>query len=68
MPIRKDDEIMVTRGTFKGREGKVVEVYRRKWVIHIENINREKVNGTDSSQFSPIFNAFIHRTNHPSRY
>jgi large subunit ribosomal protein L26e len=45
MPIRKDDEVMVTRGTFKGREGKVVEVYRRKWVIHVERINREKVNG-----------------------
>ncbi len=46
MPIRKDDEVIVTRGTFKGREGKVVEVYRRKWVIHIERIQREKVNGT----------------------
>ena len=45
MPIRKDDEVVVTRGTFKGREGKVVEVYRRKWVIHIERIQREKVNG-----------------------
>ena len=45
MPIRKDDEVIVTRGTFKGRQGKVVEVYRRKWVIHIERIQREKVNG-----------------------
>jgi hypothetical protein len=23
----------------------VVQVYRRKWVIHIERITREKVNG-----------------------
>jgi large subunit ribosomal protein L26e len=45
MPIRKDDEVMVVRGTFKKREGKVVQVYRRKWVIHIERITREKVNG-----------------------
>ncbi len=29
----------------QGREGKVVQVYRRKWVIHIERITREKVNG-----------------------
>lgn len=36
---------MVVRGTFKGREGKVIQVYRRKWVIHIERITREKVNG-----------------------
>lgn len=33
------------RGTYKGREGKVVQVYRRKWVIHVERITREKVNG-----------------------
>lgn len=46
MPIRRDDEVIVTRGTYKGREGKVVAVYRKKWVIHIERINKEKVNGT----------------------
>lgn len=45
MPVRKDDEVQVVRGTFKGREGKVVQVYRRKWVIHVERITREKVNG-----------------------
>lgn len=45
MPIRKDDEVTVVRGTYKGREGKVVQVYRKKWVIHIERITREKVNG-----------------------
>eukprot|EP00271_Cylindrocystis_brebissonii_P001674 TRINITY_DN1195_c0_g1_i1.p1 TRINITY_DN1195_c0_g1~~TRINITY_DN1195_c0_g1_i1.p1 ORF type:complete len:150 (-),score=41.58 TRINITY_DN1195_c0_g1_i1:579-1028(-) len=45
VPIRKDDEVQVVRGTFKGREGKVVQVYRRKWVIHVERITREKVNG-----------------------
>ncbi|EYU44492.1 hypothetical protein MIMGU_mgv1a015764mg [Erythranthe guttata] len=31
MPVRKDDE---------------VQVYRKKWVIHIERITREKVNGS----------------------
>ncbi|KAL2644550.1 hypothetical protein R1flu_012137 [Riccia fluitans] len=45
VPVRKDDEVQVVRGTFKGREGKVVQVYRRKWVIHVERITREKVNG-----------------------
>ncbi|KAH7682555.1 Ribosomal protein L26/L24 eukaryotic/archaeal protein [Dioscorea alata] len=46
VPIRKDDEIQVVRGTFKGREGKVVQVYRRRWVIHVERITREKANGS----------------------
>ncbi|TQD89584.1 hypothetical protein C1H46_024881 [Malus baccata] len=32
MPVRKDDEVQVVRGTYKGREGKVVQVYRRKLV------------------------------------
>lgn len=45
MPIRKDDEVTVVRGTYKGREGKVVEVYRKKWVIHIDRLVREKANG-----------------------
>ncbi|KAI4382117.1 hypothetical protein MLD38_008119 [Melastoma candidum] len=46
MPVRKDDEVQVVRGTYKGREGKIVQVYRRKWVIHVERITREKVNGS----------------------
>eukprot|EP00300_Choanocystis_sp_HF-7_P006514 c14752_g1_i1.p1 GENE.c14752_g1_i1~~c14752_g1_i1.p1 ORF type:complete len:142 (+),score=10.08 c14752_g1_i1:43-468(+) len=45
IPIRRDDEVMVVRGTFKGREGKVISVYRRKFVIHIENITKDKANG-----------------------
>ena len=33
-------------GVIQGREGKVVAVYRRKWVIHVERITREKVKST----------------------
>lgn len=46
MPVRKDDEVVVKRGTFKGREGKVTACYRLKWVIHVDKVNREKANGT----------------------
>eukprot|EP00210_Caulerpa_lentillifera_P006152 g5879.t1 len=49
MPIRKDDEITIVRGTYKGREGKVVQVYRKKWVIHVERVTREKVTGATPS-------------------
>ena len=45
MPIRKDDEVIITRGMFKQREGKVTAVYRKKFVVHIERIHREKANG-----------------------
>nr|AAN52378.1 ribosomal protein L26 [Branchiostoma belcheri] len=46
MPIRKDDEVQVTRGHYKGSQvGKVVSVYRKKYVCYIERIQREKANG-----------------------
>jgi hypothetical protein len=45
LPIRKDDEVQVVRGTYKNRDGKVTQVYRKKYVIHIERITREKNNG-----------------------
>ena len=36
----------VVRGHYKGQQvGKVIQVYRKKYVIHIERIQREKVNG-----------------------
>ncbi|KAL8514980.1 hypothetical protein ACS0TY_013896 [Phlomoides rotata] len=43
MPIRKDSEVQVIRGTYKGRDGKVVQVYHKKCVIHIKRITRENV-------------------------
>ena len=45
MPIRKEDEVTVVRGKFKSRDGKVTQVYRRKYIIHVERISREKNNG-----------------------
>ena len=45
IPIRKDDEVIVVRGSQKGREGKVTSVYRLKYLIHIERVSREKSNG-----------------------
>src|SRR4051812_41124575 len=45
IPIRKDDEVTITRGSNKGREGKVTSVYRLKYVIHVERVSREKSNG-----------------------
>ncbi|KAG5684864.1 hypothetical protein PVAND_014074 [Polypedilum vanderplanki] len=48
MPIRKDDEVQVVRGHYKGNQvGKVVQVYRKKFVVYIERIQREKANGTN---------------------
>merc|ERR550514_1233386 len=45
LPVRRDDEVMIVRGHYKDREGKVTTVYRKKWVIHIERVTRDKANG-----------------------
>ncbi|EGD95669.1 60S ribosomal protein L26-1 [Trichophyton mentagrophytes] len=45
IPIRKDDEVTIVRGTNKGREGKITSVYRLKYVVHVERVSREKSNG-----------------------
>ncbi|KNZ78417.1 60S ribosomal protein L26-2 [Termitomyces sp. J132] len=45
LPVRKDDEVRIVRGKYKGREGKVTQVYRKKWVIHVDRVQRDKSNG-----------------------
>lgn len=45
LPVRINDEVKITRGTNKGKEGKITAVYRKKYIIHIERVTREKVSG-----------------------
>merc|ERR1712194_475478 len=45
IPICRDDEVMICRGHYHDREGKVTQVYRKKWRIHIERVTRDKANG-----------------------
>merc|ERR1712178_214957 len=59
MPIRKDDEVIVVRGINRGREGKVIQVYRKKYVIHIERVTREKSNGSTVNVGIPPSNVMI---------
>ncbi|KAL1903399.1 60S ribosomal protein L26A [Sporothrix stenoceras] len=45
IPIRKDDEVTIVRGSNKDKEGKVTSVYRLKYVIHVERVTRDKASG-----------------------
>ncbi|EEB05897.1 60S ribosomal protein L26 [Schizosaccharomyces japonicus yFS275] len=45
LPIRREDQVTIVRGSNKGREGKVSSVYRKKWILQIERVTREKANG-----------------------
>jgi large subunit ribosomal protein L26e len=45
IPIRKDDEVLVVRGTNKGSKGRVIKVYRKKFSILIDKLVKNKANG-----------------------
>lgn len=45
LPIRRDDTVKVARGSHKGHEGKVGQVYRLKFAVQIEKLVREKKTG-----------------------
>merc|ERR1712066_37922 len=46
IPLCKDDEVKVVRGKFKGEQtGKIIQVYRKKYIVHVERIQREKAGG-----------------------
>ena len=52
LPIKRGDEVKILKGKFKGKSGKVVQVYRRRSVIYVDKIQREKQNG--QTVFFPI--------------
>lgn len=45
VPIRKNDEVVIVSGRHKEQEGKVVSVYRKKYVIHVDKVTRENQRG-----------------------
>ena len=61
IPVRNGDTVKVVRGPNKNREGKVTEVYRRRWCIHIEKLIKEKTNGQQAK--IPIHPSNVQVTN-----
>ncbi|GMF02758.1 hypothetical protein B5S31_g4128 [[Candida] boidinii] len=45
LPVRKNDEVLVVRGSKKGQEGAISSVYRLKYSIQLEKLTKEKSNG-----------------------
>eukprot|EP00069_Balaena_mysticetus_P012737 bmy_07531T0 len=44
MPIRKDDEVHVVQGHYRGQQiGKVVQVYRKKSVIYVNECSGRRL-------------------------
>ena len=56
LPIKRGDEVKILKGKAKGKSGKVVQVYRKKNIIYVDKVNREKQNG--QTVFLPIKPAY----------
>jgi len=46
IPVRKNDEVTIYKGDYKGVKGLVTRVDRRRGKIFIEGVTREKSDGT----------------------
>ena len=51
LPLRKGDEVLVTRGSFKKKKAKVTEINLRRSIIALEGIQRTKRDGTKVNVF-----------------
>lgn len=47
MPVRKGDEVIILRGKYKKKTGKVSRVDLKKSKVYVEGITRKKVAGTE---------------------
>lgn len=44
--VRKGDEVLIMRGTFKGKKGKILTLQLKKSRVSVDGINRSKKDGT----------------------
>lgn len=45
VPVVKGDKVKILRGQFRNTIGKVDRVLRKKYKLHIEGVEQEKING-----------------------
>merc|ERR1711933_482664 len=45
LPVCKGDEIRIIRGWFKRNKGKIITVYHKKRIIHVNRVTKVKING-----------------------
>jgi large subunit ribosomal protein L24 len=46
IPVRKGDEVLIMRGNFNKKKGKIVEVDLKKSRVTVDSVNRTKGDGT----------------------
>jgi large subunit ribosomal protein L24 len=63
VPVRKGDEVLIMRGNFAKKKGKVLKVDLRRCRITVENINRAKKDGTKVNVYLNPSNLMIQTLN-----
>jgi large subunit ribosomal protein L24 len=46
MPVRKGDEVLIMRGKFKGKTGKISRIDLKKQRVYIDGVSRKRTVGT----------------------
>jgi large subunit ribosomal protein L24 len=47
IPLRREDEVKVVRGEFKGKTGKVIKIDLKKLKVFVDNVKKKKVSGQE---------------------
>jgi ribosomal protein uL24 len=47
IPVCKEDEVKIMTGKLKGREGRVTQVYRKRFYIIVDRVSRTKSDGRE---------------------
>jgi large subunit ribosomal protein L24 len=47
MPVRKGDEVLIMRGKFKGKIGKISRIDLKKQRVYIDGVSRKRTVGTE---------------------
>ena len=63
IPVRKGDEVIVMRGNFAGKKGKVTSVNIKKLRVAVEGISKTKRDGTKVNVFIPVSKVQIQSLN-----
>ena len=45
LPVRRDDVVEILRGSNQGSQGKINMVYRKKWCLYIEKVQKQSKKG-----------------------
>lgn len=68
LPVRKGDTVKIMKGEFKGIEGKVTKVDRKRQFVYVENVTVKKADGSTRPRPISVSNVMIMNLNLDDEY